>query len=101
VVLATVFAQGMHANPQGFLQPSGAQRAFGPGYQLAVAAGNRAGLGPFSTWSDYVYPLNYNAPQPGAQGSPNTGTGSLDPRNSINPIYKPDGTVKAGTGLGP
>ena len=101
VVLATVFAQGMHPNPQGFLQPGGTYRAFGPGYQLSIAAGNRAGLGPFSNWSDYVYPLNYNAPQPGAQGTTTAGPGTLDPRNSVNPVYKPDGTVKAGTGLGP
>jgi hypothetical protein len=101
IVLATVFAQGVPANWVPFPTPAGGVKAAGQGVQLSIAAGNRAGLGPFSTWSDYVSPLNYNAPQPGAQGTTTVGTGSLDPRNSINPIYLPNGTVKAGTGLGP
>jgi hypothetical protein len=79
--------------------PAGGTRA-GAQYQLAIAAGNRAGLGPFSNFSDPVAPLNYTSPQPGAQGTTTAGTGTLDPRNSINPVYRPDGTVKAGTGLG-
>jgi hypothetical protein len=101
VALATVFAQGVPANWVPFPTPAGGQKAAGQGVQISIAAGNRAGLGPFSSWSDYVFPLNYNAPQPGFQASPNPGTGTLDARNSINPVYKPDGTIKAGTGLGP
>jgi hypothetical protein len=100
VMPATVFTQGLPANKAGIYTPAGSQRGIGQGVQLSIAAGNRAGLGPFSNWSDYVTPLNYNAAQPGAQGTITTGSVALDPRNSINPVYKPDGTVKAGTGLG-
>ena len=99
IMPAALFRQGMLPNANPVYTPGGATRP-GAQYQLAVAAGNRAGLGPFSAWSDPVSPLNYNAPQPGAQGTTTAGPGTLDPRNSINPVYKPDGTVKAGTGLG-
>ena len=44
-------------------------------------------------------PLNYNAPQPGHEGATQTIT-TLDPANAVNPVYKPDGTIKTGTGLG-
>jgi hypothetical protein len=99
-MLAAVFSQGLPANKAGIYTPAGAVRTIGQGVQLSIAAGNRAGLGPFSSWSDYVTPLNYNAPQPGAQGTITTGPGALDARNSINPVYKPDGSVRAGTGIG-
>lgn len=98
-VLSAVYRQGMMPNTVPIVTPAGATR-LGAQYQIAIAAGNRAGLGPFSNWSDPVAPLNYTAPQPGAQGTTTAGTGALDVRNSINPVYKPDGTVKVGTGLG-
>jgi hypothetical protein len=102
IVLGAVYRQGLVPNQVPIYTPAGAIRTPQTGgYQLAVAAGNRAGLGPYSNWSDYAVPLNYMAPQPGFEGTTTAGTGSLDPRNSINPIYKPDGTIKAGTGLGP
>jgi hypothetical protein len=44
-------------------------------------------------------PLNYAAPQPGHQGQTQTELG-LDPANAVNPVYRPDGTIKPGTGLG-
>jgi hypothetical protein len=97
--LSVLFTQGIFPNSAPIYTPAGAQRTQKL-YQFAVAAGNRAGLGPFSVWSDYASPLNYNAPQPGAQGSPNVGTGSYDPANTVNGIYTPAGTIKPGTGLG-
>jgi hypothetical protein len=99
IMPAAFFRQGLLPNTIPVSTPAGGVRA-GAQYQLAVAAGNRAGLGPFSNLSDYVAPLNYSAPQPGAQGTTTAGPGVLDPRNSINPVYRPDGTVRAGTGLG-
>lgn len=102
--LTAIFSQGIGANAAPIYTPAGTVRSQGPGYQFAIAAGNRAGLGPFSNWSDYASPLNYNAPQPGYAGHPgittSVGTGGLDPANTVNPVYKPDGTVRAGTGLG-
>lgn len=61
-------------------------------YTFQVAARNKAGIGPFSTASAAARPYNPDAP--------------LDPLlpvglaevNTLNPIYNPDGTVKAGTG---
>jgi hypothetical protein len=101
IVLSAEFRQGLVPNQVPIYTPAGAIRSpSGAGVQLSIAAGNRAGLGPFSGWSDWVAPLNYSAPQPGAQGTTTAGPGTLDVRNSINPIYRPDGTVKAGTGLG-
>jgi hypothetical protein len=99
IVPAAWFTQGLLPNASLIYKPSGATYAQA-GYQFQVAAGNRAGLGPFSAWSDFVIPLNYNAPQPGHEGSTQTGLGTLDPSNSVNPIYLPSGAIKAGTGLG-
>jgi hypothetical protein len=100
IMPTAIFTQGLLPNAAPIYTPSGTVRSIGPGYQFAVAAGNRAGLGPFSNWSDYASPLNYNAPQPGSQGSPNNGPGYYDPANTVNPIYLPSGAVKTGTGLG-
>lgn len=97
--VTAVFTQGLVQNVPVIYKPDGST-PYTQGYQFRVAAGNRLGLGPFSSWSSYVVPLNYNEPQPGHEGSITVGTGSLDPANTINPIYRPDGTVKAGTGLG-
>jgi hypothetical protein len=95
-VLSALFTQGMTENIGPIYNPSGTVRSF-QGYQFSVAAGNRAGLGPFSAWSDYTAPLNPNVSSaPTFHGYP----GTLDPANTINPIYLPNGTVKAGTGLG-
>jgi hypothetical protein len=44
-------------------------------------------------------PLNYNAPQPGHEGATQTLL-ALDPANTVNPVYLPNGTIKSGTGLG-
>lgn len=97
--VSAVFTQGLTPNTPVIYKPDGS--TFGSqGYRFKVAAGNAAGLGPWSAWSAYVVPLNYNEAQPGSEGSINVGTGSLDPANTVNPIYLPDGTVKAGTGLG-
>jgi hypothetical protein len=60
-------------------------------YQFRVAAWNSRGQGAWSDWSDVVRPLNTDA----------VPTGVLDPANTVNYIYNPDGTTKAGTGLGP
>lgn len=87
--VTALFTQGLVENTPPIYKPSGSTYSQ-QGYRFRVAAGNRAGLGPFSSWSSYVVPLNTNA----------VPTGSLDPANTINPIYAPDGTVKAGTGLG-
>lgn len=59
-------------------------------YTFRVAAFNEAGLSVFSGWSNEVTPLNYDE----------VPTGSLDPKNTINPIYNADGTIVDGTGLG-
>lgn len=59
-------------------------------YKFRVAAFNERGLGQFSAWSNAVTPLNYDE----------VPTGSLDPKNTINPIYNADGTIVSGTGLG-
>jgi hypothetical protein len=95
--VSAVFTQGLYQNIPPVIDPNG-DTVGSQGYAFRVAAGNQAGLGNFSAWSSYVVPLNYNEPQ--ANGSINVGTGSLDPANTINPIYRPDGTVHAGTGLG-
>lgn len=60
-------------------------------YQFRVAAMNERGQGAWSALSATATPLNTNA----------VPTGSLDPANTVNPIYNPDGTIKPGTGLGP
>jgi hypothetical protein len=97
--VSAVFTQGLVQNTPVIYKPDGST-PYNQGYAFRVAAGNRSGVGPYSAWSSYVVPLNYNEPQPGHEGSITVGTGSLDPANTINPIYRPDGTVKAGTGLG-
>jgi hypothetical protein len=97
--VSAVFTQGLVQNTPVIYRPDGTT-PYSQGYRFKVAAGNQIGLGPFSAWSSYVVPLNYNEAQPGSEGSINVGTGALDPANSINPVYRPDGTVKSGTGLG-
>lgn len=62
----------------------------GQPYKFRVAAFNEAGLSVFSALSNAVTPLNYDE----------VPTGSLDPKNTINPIYNADGTIVDGTGLG-
>lgn len=96
--VSTVFTQGIQDNVAVIYKPDGST-PYTQGYTFRVAAGNRAGLGPYSAASAAVVPLNYNAPQPGHEGSTQTIT-ALDPANTINPVYKPDGTIKSGTGLG-
>jgi len=95
--VSAVFTQGLVQNTSVIYKPDGTT-PYNQGYRFRVAAGNQLGLGPYSAWSSYAVPLNYNEPQTNA--SITVGTGSLDPANSINPVYKPDGTIKAGTGLG-
>lgn len=95
--VSAVFTQGLVQNTAVIYKPDGTT-PYSQGYRFKVAAGNQLGLGPFSAWSSYAVPLNYNEPQSNA--SITVGTGSLDPANSINPVYRPDGTVKTGTGLG-
>jgi hypothetical protein len=96
--ITTVFTQGLVENSAVIYRPDGTT-PYSQGYQFRVAAGNRAGLSGYSAWSSFVVPLNYNAPQPGHEGATQTLT-TLDPANAINPVYKPDGTIKTGTGLG-
>lgn len=95
--VSAVFTQGLVQNTPVIYGPDGSTHG-NQGYAFKVAAGNQAGLGPWSALSSYAVPLNYNEPQ--TNGSITVGTGSLDPANTVNPIYLPDGTVKAGTGLG-
>lgn len=95
--VSAVFTQGLIQNTNVIYTPSGST-PYNQGYAFRVAAGNQIGLSAYSAWSAYAVPLNYNEPQSNA--SITVGTGSLDPANTVNPIYLPDGTVKAGTGLG-
>jgi hypothetical protein len=100
--VSTFFTQGLIVSSPVIYNPNGTVRSF-QGYRFRVAAGNRAGLGPFSGWSDYVIPLNPNVVKgliPGVPGGPPLISNSLDPANTVNPVYRPDGTVRAGTGLG-
>jgi hypothetical protein len=97
--LTTVFTQALTENTPVIYKPDGTT-PYNQGYAFQVAAGNRAGLSVYSALSAYAVPLNYAEAQPGHEGGITVGTGSLDPANTVNPIYKPDGTVKAGTGLG-
>ena len=96
--ISATYTQGMYENIPVIYKPDGTT-PYSQGYRFRVAAGNRRGLSAFSAWSNYAVPLNYNAPQPGHEGQTQTEL-ALDPANAVNPIYKPDGTVKAGTGLG-
>lgn len=97
--VSAVFTQGLYQNTPVIYKPDGTT-PYNQGYAFRVAAGNQIGLGAFSAWSSYVVPLNYAEAQPGSEGSINVGTGALDPANTVNPIYLPNGTVKSGTGLG-
>ena len=97
--VSAVFTQGILPNTPVIYNPDGSTFD-GQGYQFRVAAGNQIGLGPYSALSDFVVPLNFNEAQPGNEGTTGVGTGSLDPANTINPIYLPDGSIKSGTGLG-
>jgi hypothetical protein len=65
----------------------------GQSYKFQVAAQNINGLGPYGTVSAAVIPYN---PDEADANDPNAG---LEPANTQNPIYGPDGTIKAGTGL--
>jgi hypothetical protein len=95
--VTAVFTQGLYQNAPVIYRPDGTT-PYNQGYAFRVAAGNQLGLGPYSDWSDYVVPLNYGEPQ--SNGSITVGTGSLDPANTVNPIYYPSGEVRSGTGLG-
>jgi hypothetical protein len=95
--VSAVFTQGLVQNTSVVYKPDGTT-PYNHGYAFRVAAGNQIGLSAYSAWSAYAVPLNYNEPQSNA--SITVGTGSLDPANTVNPIYLPNGTVKAGTGLG-
>jgi hypothetical protein len=95
--VSAVFTQGLVQNTPVIYKPDGTT-PYNQGYRFRVAACNQLGVGPWSAWSSYAVPLNYNEPQSNA--SITVGTGSLDPANTINPIYTPAGTVKSGTGLG-
>lgn len=59
-------------------------------YAFRVAAWNTAGVGRWSAWSATASALNTNA----------VPTGSLDPVNTVDAVYAPDGTVHSGTNLG-
>jgi hypothetical protein len=96
--VSAVFTQGLTPNTPVIYKPDGTTYSQ-HGYRFRVAAGNRLGLGPYSAWSSYVVPLNFNAAQPGHEGSTQDEL-VLDPANAVNPIYKPDGSIKSGTGLG-
>jgi hypothetical protein len=67
------------------------QLASGVAYKFQVAAVNARGQGAWSALSAAAIPLNTDE----------VPTGALAPENTVNPIYLPDGSVKAGTGLGP
>jgi len=63
----------------------------GQTYAFRVAARNKNGVGPYGTISASVRP--YNPDEPDALKP-----GGLDAYSALNPIYNPDGTVKAGSG---
>ncbi len=63
----------------------------GQAYTFRVAAFNDSGLSVFSAFSNSVVAANWDE----------VPTGSLDPKNCVNPIYDAAGNVQAGTGLGP
>ena len=96
--VSAIFTQGLTPNTPVIYKPDGSTYS-SHGYRFRVAAGNQIGLGPYSAYSAYVVPLNYNEDQPGHEGSTQTEL-ALDPANTVNPIYNPAGAVKSGTGLG-
>ena len=63
----------------------------GQAYKFRVAAFNEAGLSDFSALSNAVIAANWDE----------VPTGSLDPKNTVNPIYNADGSIVAGSNLGP
>lgn len=60
-------------------------------YTFRVAAVNRAGNGPYSPASGIAQAYNPDAPDKNLPAG-------LAAANTVNPIYRPDGTFKAGTG---
>lgn len=56
-------------------------------YKFRVAAQNARGVGPYSAWTAAA-----------TATTPNAAWAGLDPKNTVNPIYNPDGTIKPGTG---
>lgn len=63
----------------------------GDRYAFRVAAVNDNGTGPYSPWSNVVVPLDAEENGPGRP------TG-ITAANAVNPVYRPDGTIVAGTG---
>lgn len=63
----------------------------GQAYTFRVAAFNESGLSVFSAFSNAVTAANWDE----------VPTGSLDPRNTVNPIYNIDGSIVSGSNLGP
>jgi hypothetical protein len=63
-------------------------------YTFQVAARNRDGLGAYSAPSAPVRAYNPDEPDP-------LKPAGLAAANTVNPIYRPDGSIVAGTGLGP
>lgn len=60
-------------------------------YTFKVAGRNDNGLGVFSAASNAVAPWNPDETDPGNPGG-------IAPYNQVNPIYSPDGSIKAGSG---
>ena len=63
----------------------------GQTYKFRVAARNKNGVGPYGALSGSVRPYNPDVPDV-------LKPGGLDSYSAQNPIYKPDGTVLAGSG---
>lgn len=64
----------------------------GQDYQFRVAARNKNGLGPYSSLSTVATPYNPDEPDVNKPGG-------LNAYWAQDPIYDPDGTIKAGSGL--
>lgn len=64
----------------------------GQTYKFRVAARNKNGVGPYGALSAAVRPYNPDVPDV-------LRPGGLDAYSAQNPIYRPDGTVKPGSGL--